>query len=214
VSWRGAGLDASVPTVDRRPARATVARGPRRLRRFAGVCCSALVGLVLAFAAGVVLAGAFGYERYVITSGSMTGSYDRGSLVFERPVPVARLRVGDVITYSPPIGGGPTGRVTHRIAWIGRGRDGRPVFRTKGDANPVADPWTFTLDQPLQARAVLGLPYVGYVLAALQERRVRLGLLGVPALAFALASVAALWREAGAAPRRAGGSGQATTETR
>jgi signal peptidase len=202
------------PAEDRRPGRGTAARKPRGLRRFAGACWSALVGVVLAFAAAVVLAGAFGYERYVITSGSMTGSYDRGSLVFERPVPVSQLRVGDVITYTPPIAGGPTGRVTHRIAWIGRGRDGRRVFRTKGDANRVADPWTFTLDQPSQARAVLRLPYVGYVLAALQERRVRLGLLAVPALLVGLACAAALWRDAGAAVARPERSGSATTETR
>jgi signal peptidase len=202
-----------MPAVDRHPARATAARKPLGLHRFAGVCCSALAGIVLAFAAAVVLPGAFGYERYVITSGSMTGSYDRGSLVFEQPVPVSRLRVGDVITYSPPVGGGPTGRVTHRIAWIGHGRHGRRVFQTKGDANRVADPWTFTLDQPLQARAVLRLPYVGYLLAALHERRVRLGLLGVPAVLFGLASVVALWREAGAAAARSRRSGPATTET-
>ena len=32
----------------------------------------------------------------------MTGTYDRGSLVFDEVVPVASLKVGDVITYRPP----------------------------------------------------------------------------------------------------------------
>ena len=50
----------------------------------------------------------FGIQRYVIVSGSMTGTYDRGSVVFDQVVPVASLKVGDVITYRPPAGAGPT----------------------------------------------------------------------------------------------------------
>ena len=34
----------------------------------------------------------------------MTGTYDRGSLVFDEVVPVDDLKVGDVITYRPPAG--------------------------------------------------------------------------------------------------------------
>ncbi len=85
-----------------------------------------------------------GYQRYVIVSGSMTGSYDRGSLVFDDVVPARDLKVGDVITYTPPPGSGPTGLVTHRIAAITRDAQGTR-YRTKGDANAAADPWTFTL---------------------------------------------------------------------
>ena len=60
----------------------------------------------------MILPGLFGYQRYVITSGSMTGTYDRGSVVFADVVPVSDLRVGDVITYTPPPGSGPDGLVT------------------------------------------------------------------------------------------------------
>ena len=75
----------------------------------------------------------------------MSGTYDKGSLVLDEVVPVADLEVGDVITYMPPTG---DHLITHRIAWIGRGAGGARIFRTKGDANPVADPWTFKLDRP------------------------------------------------------------------
>jgi signal peptidase I len=45
----------------------------------------------------------------------MSGTYDRGSLVLDEVVPVADLKVGDVITYHPPAGGR-MGLITHRIA--------------------------------------------------------------------------------------------------
>jgi signal peptidase I len=77
------------------------------------------------------------------------------------------------------------------------------VFRTKGDANPVADPWTFRLDQPTQARARLGVPYVGHVLSAISRRDVRMAVIAFPALMIALFALAALWRRLGAEAAKA-----------
>ena len=92
-----------------------------------------VAGLLLG--ALMVLPALFGIQRYVIVSGSMTGTYDRGSVVFDQVVPVASLKVGDVITYRPPAGAGPDHLVTHRIAAITADPSGGRVFRTKGDAN-------------------------------------------------------------------------------
>lgn len=156
----------------------------------------------LSMAAAVLVPAVLGYERYVITSGSMTGTYDRGSLLYGKDVPTASLRVGDVITYSPPRPVGDGGLVTHRIAWIGRDADGTRAFRTKGDANSVADPWRFTLDRPTQARAAFHVPYVGFALSALGVRSLRMLLIGLPALLIAVAILARLWRDAGAELRR------------
>ena len=158
-------------------------------------------GATLAIAACVALAGmllvaaALGYERYVITSGSMAGTIDRGSLVFAQAVPVSDLRVGDVIVYEPPAGAGPEGLIAHRISWAGRDRDGDRAFRTKGDANRTADPWRFTLRSRRQARASFSVPYVGYLLAALGVRELRMLLIGLPALLIGIAVAMALWRE-------------------
>ena len=116
-------------------------------RRIARVFCTLAVAAGLLFGALLVLPAALGWQRYVITSGSMTGSYDRGSLVLDEVVPVAELREGDVITYRPPAGAGPAGLVTHRIAEITTDEVGRRSFRTKGDANEAADPWTFHAPQ-------------------------------------------------------------------
>lgn len=162
------------------------------------------VALAAAFtmAAAVLVPALLGYERYVITSGSMTGSYDRGSLLYAEEVATRSLQVGDVITYSPPGRGGGSSLITHRIVSIARDRSGVLVFRTKGDANRAPDPWRFSLDRPTQARAAFALPYVGYALAALAVREVRMLLIGLPALLVALAVLARLWTEAGAEARR------------
>jgi signal peptidase I len=162
-------------------------------------------GAALAFAvlaAMLVLAPALaGWERYAITSGSMTGTYDVGALVLAEVVPVAELKTGDVITYTPPPDAGPDHLVTHRIVSIERDARGG-VFRTKGDANDVVDPWTFRLDNPTQARVRFGIPYAGYALAALGRRDVRMFAIALPALLIALFSLGRLWRALGEEVRR------------
>lgn len=99
----------------------------------------------------------FGLQRYVITSESMSGSIERGSVVFERRVPVSDLRVGDVITYPRPGSTGSEDLITHRIEWIRGAR-----LQTRGDAEELPDPWLVPLDQPTMSRVVLSIPYVGY----------------------------------------------------
>ena len=166
-------------------------------RRIARVVSTLVVAAGLLFGALLLLPAALGWQRYVIVSGSMTGTYDRGSLVLDEVVPVAELREGDVITYRPPAGAGPAGLVTHRIAEITTDKLGRRTFRTKGDANEAADPWTFMLPKGEQARVRAGVPYVGFALAALGRRDLRLLVVGLPAGLIALMSLAGLWREAG-----------------
>ena len=163
----------------------------RRVGRFSsGVALAiAAVAVVLVLAPAV-----FGWQRYAIVSGSMSGTYDRGSLVLADVVPVEDLRVGDVITYTPPTG---DHLITHRIAWIGRDEAGRRLFRTRGDANPVADPWTFRLDQGSQARVRFGVPYAGHVVSALGRRDVRMVVIALPALLIAFLTLARLWRRLG-----------------
>jgi signal peptidase len=153
--------------------------------------------LALAMIALVLVPALLGYKRYVVVSGSMTGTYDRGSLVYDEDVPVSQLRIGDVITYTPPASAGAKAPITHRIVWIGRDRAGAPAFRTKGDANKSPDPWRFTLDGARQPRVVFHVPYFGYVLAALAFKAVRLVAIGIPALLVMISVLASLWRDAG-----------------
>lgn len=167
-------------------------RRPRKL-------ATALITLTcLGLGAVMLVPAALGLHRYVIVSGSMTGTYDRGSLVYDERVRVGDLRVGDVITYAPPRDAHSSqALVTHRIVWAGRDAAGRPAFRTKGDANAAPDPWRFTLTAPVQDRVVASLPYVGYAFAALSIREVRIVLIGIPAVLIGLWLLAGLWRAAG-----------------
>jgi signal peptidase len=172
---------------------------PTSLQRLGRLVAGTLVAAAVALAALMLVPALLGYQRYVITGGSMTGTYDRGSLVFDRAVPTAQLREGDVITFRPPPSAGiaHSGLVTHRIAKVTHGHSGAPVFRTKGDANAVADPYAFSLHRQTQARVAFHVPYVGYVFAALGIRWVRMLVIGLPALLVALSVLAGLWRDAG-----------------
>ena len=149
------------------------------------------VALALAFLAALafLLPSLMGFQRYVIMGGSMEGTYDLGSVVFEEVVPTSELQVGDVITYVPPAESGITTLVTHRIVGI----DG-DLYRTKGDANADVDPWTFQLNTDTQPRAVAHVPYVGFAFMALADRGTRMAVIGIPAALIALWSLAELAR--------------------
>ncbi len=133
-----------------------------------------------------------GYERYVITGGSMSGTIEKGSVVFSKSTPAEDLKVGDVITYLPPADSGVTTLVTHRILSMEPGENGSTVFRTQGDANPDPDPWTFSLvddEEPVVQHAV---PKVGWIMIALADREIRMLVVGLPAAVIALMALAQL----------------------
>jgi signal peptidase I len=167
-------------------------------RRIGSTLCALLIAAGILFGALLVGPALMGWERYVIVSGSMTGTYDRGSLIFDEVVPTSSLKVGDVITYQPPQHAGPKGLVTHRIVKIFKDpKTGSRVYRTKGDANPARDPWKFFLADKKVARVVTGVPKAGFVLAALAERNIRMLIVGFPALLIAIFVMVGLWRDAG-----------------
>lgn len=160
----------------------TARRAARRTARF-------LVGVVgaatLVFALVILIPGMLGLERYVITGGSMSGSIERGDLVFSESRPVDSLVVGDVITYIPPAESGLTELVTHRIIEVEQSAEG-PLFRTQGDANASADPWQFRLDGQTQAVHIVTVPALGWVFIALADSANRMLLLGIPSAIIAL----------------------------
>lgn len=157
--------------------------------RLGGALVNVALGLAFLAAIAFLLPSLMGLQRYVIMGGSMEGTYDLGSVVFEEVVPTSELKVGDVITYVPPAESGITTLVTHRIVDI----DG-DFLRTKGDANPAVDPWTFQLTAETQPRAVAHVPYVGFVFMALADRGTRMAVIGIPAALIALWSLAELAR--------------------
>lgn len=179
-----------------------VSAASRLVRTLTNVC---LVALTLACTAYLV-PSFLGYERYVITGGSMTGSISKGSIAFEKPVPVDELEVGDVITYLPPADSGVSNLVTHRIVELGEDAQGASRLRTKGDANADVDPWTFSLVASEQPVVEFSVPRAGYVFIALADRETRMLVIGVPAAFIALLALIELVKNLGswASARRRG----------
>jgi signal peptidase len=149
--------------------------------RAGGLLVNTVLVVVVLTGAVFLLPGLFGYERYVITGGSMSGTFERGSVAFEESVPVSDLRVGDVITYLPPADSGLTALVTHRIVEKKSAPESAIVFRTRGDANAVVDPWTFQLSAASQPRVAFTIPMIGYAFLALADPQARMLVIGVPA---------------------------------
>jgi signal peptidase len=165
------------------------------MRKLRTVLFTAVIVVSLAIVAiVVVMPVTLGYQRYVITGGSMTGTIPKGALIFSKNVPVKSLKVGDIITYLPP---GTHKAITHRIIATSYDAKKNRVFQTKGDFNKAADPWKFTLDRPEQAVYRFAIPYLGYVLVLLTLPISRILILALPALVIALSIMRALWREAG-----------------
>jgi signal peptidase len=159
--------------------------------------------IVIVAAGALLIPSLLGFQRYVIVSGSMTGTYDKGSIVFEKAKASNTLAVGDVITYRPPASTGVTNLVTHRLYKITAGENGQRIYRTKGDANQGPDPWTFTLPTATQNVAKFSIPYLGHVLIALADAHTRLIVIGVPAAIIALLALYDLVTES-LLPRRVG----------
>lgn len=144
-------------------------RAPRRfetpsLQRPLKIVSAVLLAVVVAL--GIALIGvpkATGSVPLTVLTGSMSPTYDPGSVVIVRPVDVDDLQIGDVITFQEK-SGDPT-VVTHRIIGIGFGGDGGRTFTTQGDANNAADPTPVTEPQ-VRGRVWYSVPYVGYAVNA------------------------------------------------
>jgi signal peptidase len=174
-----------------------------RLRKLIGP-----LGLLVAFglAAIMLVPAAFGYDRFVILTGSMTGSYDPGALVFNKTIPASDVRVGDAITYVPPANSDVRGPITHRVVEIGRDARGSLAIRTKGDANRFVDDWRFTPRDGTVKRVDASIPHIGRLFTMLNSPRGRFFVFALPAFLIALSVLLGLWRDAGEEMRRRQGA--------
>lgn len=118
--------------------------------------------VILAVTAAVVVAVLVprlgGATPYTILTGSMRPHLPPGTLVVVRPVRPSAIGVGTVITYQRR--SGEPDVVTHRVVAVSQAPDGSPLWRTRGDANPVPDPgWV----RPVQVKGALwySAPFLG-----------------------------------------------------
>ncbi|GAB2727110.1 signal peptidase I [Nocardioides pakistanensis] len=101
----------------------------------------------------------FGWTPYVVTSGSMSPTFNAGAVIVAAPTDGMTLRVGDVVSFNTE-----SGMTTHRVVERRTARNGdseRVTYVTKGDANKSRDP------APLDPRNVVGtakfgVPLLGY----------------------------------------------------
>lgn len=157
-------------------------------------------GMVTAIAAFLFLAvgpRVLGYQTSTMLTGSMSPLINPGDVVVSVARPAAELKSGDVITYGIPV---EDHRVeTHRIIDVDRGADGTVTVRTKGDANPAADPWTATLQDDTVAVHTVTIPYLGTAIRTLRDPLVQGALTyGAPTLLVAVL-LTSIWRKPTAA---------------
>jgi signal peptidase len=133
----------------------------------------ALCGLlaVVAFAVTVliILPRATHGAALTVLTGSMTPGIPVGSVVIDRPVDPATLKVGDIATYQKTAG--KAEYITHRIVAINTSTTPE-TFTFKGDANPGPD-----ID-PVPATAIRGkvwfhVPYLGAIRDSIQSHGMR-----------------------------------------
>lgn len=113
-----------------------------------------VAGGILALAVGITVRVA-DLRFQTVLSDSMQPTASAGDVAVTQAVPVAALRVGDVITFFPP---GSSRPVMHRITSLSHG-----VMTTRGDANRVEDPWRLTLTGSTGHRLVAVVPVVGWL---------------------------------------------------
>ena len=129
----------------------------------------ALLAAVAAVAAALVVVPKLsGSVPLTVLTGSMSPTYEPGSVVVVRPTPVEELRLGDAITYQPRPDD-PT-LVTHRIVGVTVAGGRERSFVTQGDANGAADAEPVIEDQ-VKGRVWYSVPYVGHAFAWLTGTR-------------------------------------------
>ena len=112
-----------------------------------GSAVRVLSSILLWFLALTSIAG----TAYVVTnrihfarvlSGSMVPVFDRGDVLLLKPVDRSTIRQGQIVML--PLSATDSSLYSHRIIWVEH-KGNQTFVRTKGDANPVADPHTLRI---------------------------------------------------------------------
>jgi len=140
-----------------------------------------LIVLVVCISQGSFIASAFALHTYpeypvmVVVSGSMVPTLEVGDLIIVRGVDPREITVGTIIVFRDPTNYEPLNVLTatgvklivHRVQGLEQKGD-EIHFRTKGDHNPVQDPWIVPANYVVGV--VIGrIPYVGIAVMKLRE---------------------------------------------
>jgi signal peptidase len=125
------------------------------LREFGeGIIIAVILYLIIQASLMVVL----GVEKplYVVISGSMEPTYERGDILVVGRVDALSIEEGDIIVFDSPFGGIP---IVHRVYEIKIEGDNR-FFVTKGDNNPFQDPYYQPNYPGIPPEHIIGKPLV------------------------------------------------------
>lgn len=123
----------------------------------------------------------FGYETFIVTSGSMGQANPLGSVAVTKMVDVGTIRQGDVVSFQTKS----KSRITHRISDI-KLDAGQTVFITKGDANPLPDPEPLRLSSGKLSRVEWSVPFAGHVVRHIRTPIGAVALFAIPILGLIL----------------------------
>jgi signal peptidase I len=122
-----------------------------------------------------------------VLSPSMEPTFHPGDLVVTKPEPASAVKVGQVIAL--PVPSAPSQRYVHRVISVTT-KDGKPLVRTKGDANPAPEPFSLRIDSPTVPVVVATVPELGHVSVLLQRPNLRITVMVITVIAMLLAA----WR--------------------
>jgi signal peptidase len=125
-----------------------------------------------------------------VLSGSMRPRFAPGSVIVTRSLPVNQVRPGDIIMFTPP---GWSASVAHRVVSVSGPAD-HPVISTKGDANPVKDPWHARLNGTTVPEVVASVPWLGWAMTDVAHHWLRAFLIAFVGLGVGIPGVRAILR--------------------
>jgi len=131
-----------------------------------------------------------GYYMFIVLSGSMSPTFDTGSLVFVKPAQPDEIEEQDIIAFRGL--GDSQALTTHRVVGIDRSGPDGLEFTTRGDANDVNDPNPVP-GRNLVGKVALAVPYLGYLLGFGQTKRGLLVLIIVPGALFIISEIHRLY---------------------
>ena len=167
----------------------------RPIARRALALVATLVLLLTGLALLVMTAGprVLHYRTATMLTGSMAPTIDPGDVVVDTAEPATSLAVGQIVSYHIPVDDHHV--ESHRVTWVHVLASGSVEFRTKGDANPTADPWTAQSSPHQQVWVVRHvLRRVGSVIRLLREPWLQTALTRVLPVLLVLSVLLAIWR--------------------
>ncbi len=163
------------------------------------VTWAALSVVVMAFVFLAIGPKTGAYRVSVVLSDSMKPHWEAGDVIIATPERPDQVRVGQVISFNPPIDGRPS--ITHRVIEV-TASGATPVIRTKGDANSAPDEWgSVRLDHGPVYRTRTAVPNLGWALAFLRSRNVSITTTMIVPMVLLLMLLWRIWHPAGTTAR-------------